>query len=467
MGEWVYRAEVKGIQSWILASDRLRELKGGSALVEDLSACAETVGRGLGGLVRVAAAGSATIEFPNDSSLGAFAEGWPFIVEQVAPGLPVVQAWAPKGQMKLLYEKLGHARNLARMDLPEAGPLLARCGRSGLPAVCVGDKDGMEDRAMQAKTLRAQGGDALAERLLPQGETRTFIEDVDQFPEGYVAVVHADGNRVGERVMGLGDDLDALQRFSRHLGDATARAARRAVARLCEESRAQARIPARPIVLGGDDLTFLVSARYALPFTDLYLQAFADETRDLSGGGLQASAGIALVKPGWPFHSAHELAESLCNTAKNILNRESGFLFHRVTTALADLDWADLVRRELAVPADVARAPEAPASWHLLGGMAYKASEVQPLANLALAARRLPRGSLRAWVAEARVSPDRAAARFQRLREVANKDDLSLFENALRDLGAEPHSGWRGLRSPIPDALVWNTIQPHTLALWR
>ena len=171
--EFLYRAEVKGIQAWILASDRLRELVGGSALIEglcdgpsggDVQALVDVTG----GKVETAAAGNVELRFTTRDSLQRFAAAWPLVVAARAPGLQVIQAWAPTGgdedaARHVLFGALGAVRNRLDAELPEVGPLVARAGRTGLPAVGRSDKGRVTKRAPSPSTsARGTGTSASA-----------------------------------------------------------------------------------------------------------------------------------------------------------------------------------------------------------------------------------------------------------------------------------------------------------------
>lgn len=484
MSAWLYRAEARGIQRWILASDRLRELKGGSAIIEDLTRTGVELAIELGGEKIVAAAGGLTLRFPDDRSLRAFAAHWPMLVARRAPGLDLVHAWLPVERASELSALLAGLRPAPTPDLLEAGPLVARAGRTGLPSVRRG-KDGDEDRATSLK-FDVGRDDPLGTRVLgPFAPEWSFLEDVAGFGEGYVAVIHADGNNMGARFQGLARDLDRLAKLSTCVRDATEAAARAAVAGLIratvadeDDGRPERRaggarvLQARPIVLGGDDLCFIVHARYALPFATQFLRRFEIETAERcaglgAGGAMTACAGVALVKRGWPFHAAHRLAESLCKAAKVGLKGRSGLLFHRVTTAMSDLDWADVVDRELRVPG----------GSDTLSGGPYDLDALVALERLARASDALPRGALQGWLGDLRGSSARAAARWTRLVEVAQTgsgkvriEDWHDFVQSLSALKVNPDTGWRAespRTTPIADALAWRAVQPgDAVRLW-
>ena len=94
-------------------------------------------------------------------------------------------------------------------------------------------------------------------------------------------------------------------------------------------------LPILPIVLGGDDLTVVCDGRDALQFTHDFLTQFENETArtnhelveaiipQIAGEAftpkrLSASAGVAIIKPHFPFSAAYDLAEELIVSAKRV-----------------------------------------------------------------------------------------------------------------------------------------------------
>ena len=80
--------------------------------------------------------------------------------------------------------------------------------------------------------------------------------------------------------------------------------------------------PFRPIILGGDDFTFVCKTDDAVEFTKRFIQIFEKKTSENehlngNGGKLTVCAGIAFVKENYPLHFAYDLAESLCDFAKD------------------------------------------------------------------------------------------------------------------------------------------------------
>ncbi len=446
---YYYRYETKGIQRWILDSSRLRDLAGGSALIEALTGEAERGVASVGGTVRYAAAGGLLAEFPGRAELEAFASEWPMYLAYRAPGLQVVQAWVeaggPGGLTKLVADLLPARRNVPPPPLLEAGPWLERAGRSGLPAV-------PRPRDLpKSKARMTQWDEPSVEReraLRERGETGTLFqgilrvaeihEDVERWPEVPIAVVHADASGVGRRIAELGGDPDVLERFSRALDEATKEATRRAVRWLRGAQRAEP-LRIRPVVLGGDDLTVILPAAQARGFVATWLEAFEDQTREHHpdlGGELHAGAGVAFVNRGYPFAMAYDRAEEACRVVKASSVADGkpsasvlGFL--RITTALAGT----------------------------AQGSPWRLDRLDALDRLVAASRMLPRGTLRSWLGLVDADAPRVErdALWRRAREVAEERDWGAFAQALRGVGASAETGMYdgdGRDTPLRDVLV-------------
>ncbi|MEW5941614.1 MAG: hypothetical protein AB1750_18260, partial [Chloroflexota bacterium] len=74
-------------------------------------------------------------------------------------------------------------------------------------------------------------------------------------------------------------------------------------------------LPFRPIIFGGDDLTFVADGRLGLDLAQRYLREFTKE--NLDDQPVFARAGVAVVKTHFPFSRAYGLAEDLANNKEN------------------------------------------------------------------------------------------------------------------------------------------------------
>ena len=351
------------------------------------------------------AAGALRFETSSELVARRFYALWAFVSDRLLPGATVERALIEKSGNALvdddrLRERLRASRGVIAVELPVAGPMVARCPRTGRPAqgkVPIGGKGEFVDRATLARRgpwRKGQQGVSLKlERDFLGDELKdySFVPRTDDIKESndiaaevdvgdgltseghpYVGVIHADGNAIGRLIKDLNisappgcDVSKRFKDFSDNLKDATKNAARTAVREvLVDDARRgkSKKLRARPVVLGGDDLTILVAGDLAVRFAVEFCKAFEKETcaklgylehEGLTGfDGLTACAGITLAKRNFPFDRAYHLAESLCKHAKNTVkyareiedkngepkfpayDRGSAVAFYRVTTSL-------------------------------------------------------------------------------------------------------------------------------------
>lgn len=457
----LYRYEAKGLQAFILQTNQLREIKGGSLLIENLSALLKVVCETLPEAERpqilASAAGGATLRFAGTEGATGFASIWPMMVERFVPGLQVVQGWVLEGETgawDALQEQLRSQRNAVMVGLPEAGPAVYRAPRTGLPAsvfrrLAEGETE-LQDRGLERRsTFGHDDADPVGARLDPN-ETWAF-ELSTHLGEGYSAVVHIDGNDLGKRIRVLseaGGDLgDRLSRFSGALSDVTLEAARAGYQATLETLSKQqeerpAIYPGRLAVLGGDDITLILRADLALPFVEAYLARFEElsqERAEALGGPLTACAGVATAHLTYPFDRSHALAEALCGFAKAQLRDRgpggatpSGVAFHRVTTSAVD-DYEGILATELSSGREAGDLTAGPYTLSAVDGFAT----LGDLQGLAKALDALPLGAVREILAL--MSRDRklAVERWGRLGEVVKDDERkATWEEVTRRLVA-------------------------------
>ena len=150
--------------------------------------------------------------------------------------------------------------------------------------------------------------------------------------ESHIAVVHADGNGMGDRLNQVIDKADQkddeflhnLRAFSASTTDLSHRALEETLLHLKKvlplESLHNPKdvFPLRPIVYGGDDLTFVCDGRVGLDLAAFYLKQFSSGTIRVCGKdkSVDACAGVAIVPTKFPFARAYGFADELCGLAK-------------------------------------------------------------------------------------------------------------------------------------------------------
>lgn len=248
-------------------------------------------------------------------------------------------------------------------------PIIAECATSGLPAArydATAPEPTIRSAEVLAKRKAAEPGLQRIRRLvgdqpaLPDSTTEMESLGVD-----WLAIVHADGNGLEQVMLNFDkgaardnrDYVQKLRAFSLALEACTERAFRRSLTVLRRVGKGQL-LPVVPLVLGGDDLTMVCDGRQALPFTKKFLDCLEEETKndraiqEVLPRGLTSCAGVAIVKPHFPFFVGYELAAALLQSAKTIAKEDpadpaSAIDFHILYDASApDLE---RIRRDLTV----------------------------------------------------------------------------------------------------------------------
>ncbi|MCX7664011.1 MAG: hypothetical protein N2112_00535 [Gemmataceae bacterium] len=217
-------------------------------------------------------------------------------------------------------------------------PIIAECASSGLPASVydsLGSEPSMRSRVIMAKREVAQDGLKRIRNLVGEKYRLPYsTTEIEDLGCDWLAIVHADGNGLGQVFLKFDqvantqsnrDYITKLRSFSLALDECTERAFCRSldVIRLRRD-----RLPIVPLVLGGDDLTVVCDGRQALQFTKKFIECFEEETskhpnvKSILSKGLSSCAGVAIVKPHFPFHAGYELAEELLKSAKKIAKKD-------------------------------------------------------------------------------------------------------------------------------------------------
>ncbi|MEG3980488.1 hypothetical protein QUA08_06765 [Microcoleus sp. T3B2] len=162
----------------------------------------------------------------------------------------------------------------------------------------------------------------------------------------YSAVIHADGNGMGKRFQKFGKDkcnrdyIIAMRELSHSVNQAGIDALKEVVEILVKSIKVDSEgkrkvkgqfeikdnyLPFRPLVYGGDDITFVCDGRLGLELAAIFLQEFEKQLVVGNENGknpLTACAGICVVKTHYPFARAYQLSEDLCRKAKGFVKDE-------------------------------------------------------------------------------------------------------------------------------------------------
>jgi hypothetical protein len=342
--------------------------------------------------------GNAAILFPDRPQALAFARRYSRWVLSEAPGLDVAighievdleKPQALRSAWRLLKEDVMPKRKEGRtvsQALLGLG-VTAECAFTGLPAV-EDDRDGNR-RILVSAQVKSKRDDSVVKMAKDRLNTLMQPKEPFEYPSDfddlggergharYIAVVHADGNNMGKRIedyVQAGDNRAVIEKI-REFSEAVNQVGQDAMEAVCDLLRKTPVIdsknswiiadswreeevirftddflPFRPIVFGGDDITFVCDGRLGLTLAVEFLKAFSETKLPDEERGY-ACAGVAIVHSHYPFARAYGLAEELMRQAKQEARRlddqarVSLLNWHYATSGLT-LDWDEIKRRE-------------------------------------------------------------------------------------------------------------------------
>ena len=383
MDDYIFTVvDARDVQSYIFGANELKQNLGASELVEQTThdwiyetleklgkynaddspekLNGQTIDDDLIAEVIYAGGGNTGLIFKSITVAMTFARQLTMKVLTKAPGLRISIAHVPIDNWSNAGAFLAAWKRMQTKEMPErkAGritslPLLglgvtAECVYTGMPAV------------------DAKNGQLIAEEVVAKRNARTyalgrmndFFQDGNiSHPESferiggekgraaYIAVVHIDGNNMGDRMTDYveqGDPnnravIERLQKFSQSInkqGRVALQAARHAMVGVAKPDPndpnqlvipdifnqelipiTNNEFPFWPIVFGGDDVTFVCDGRLGLILASKFLESLGAEPL-ADGRKCYACAGVAIIHTHFPFSRAYTLADHLCSWAK-------------------------------------------------------------------------------------------------------------------------------------------------------
>ena len=335
--KYIYGASIQGIQGFIFSTNSLKDVVGGSELVEKVCTTLFESTYEQGGTSIIKAAGNIKCVYDNLQECEKTVLEFPKTVMLTAPGITISQAVVKVTEeefkanfascMDQLEKKLKIQRNRPSKSMTVGFMGVERSRTTGLPAVTQESQEYLDEGTLKKRNLSI-GGKAtitLAEKSfgIKELSPKNIALDIKDLTgeNDWIAIIHADGNGLGQILSKFSGSPKEFERFSTNLNQATCQAAHAAFKKVytAENYRQDSSIfPFRPVVLGGDDMTMICKASLALDYVKVYLEEFENATKQKLGAenGLTACAGIAFIKSSYPFHYGYDLAETLCTQAK-------------------------------------------------------------------------------------------------------------------------------------------------------
>ncbi|WP_077611899.1 Cas10/Cmr2 second palm domain-containing protein [Clostridium sp. Marseille-P2415] len=238
----------------------------------------------------------------------------------------------PEERKKLLASLEEVKRGLIRQSGLSLFPIVEQDTAFGLPITGTVEKTGEKVTSVQMEKRTAFQDECKKEDSIfitaPNNKYRYAVEMKDlvlKEEEGsYVAVVHIDGNGMGDmihsRIQNMESDfkraLTDMKELSKEISRTYQNVFNHIVEKFCQTNAylnaGKTILPLRPVVLDGDDVTFICKGSLGIPLAAAFLRLLMKETK----GELTACAGIALVHNHFPFRIAYETAEACCANAK-------------------------------------------------------------------------------------------------------------------------------------------------------
>lgn len=359
--KYLYGAAIQGIQGFIFKTNKLKEIVGGSEIVERICTTlfynkANIIKPDEDQNIILSAAGNIKYIFDDKQKCEDFVRIFPKVVMDDAPGVTISQAVVSfvgedfSNEIQLLENKLKSQRNKVPLTTEIGFMALERARRTG--GVGVKSVSGeVIDSSLEVKQDAAKNNFQLFQKMAGFKPTISEIaldtEDISKSGNNsWIAVIHADGNGLGQILQSHGKYLvqnKKFTQFSKAIDDATKNAVKKAFEVVVKPdydaklvAQPKMRYPIRPIVIGGDDLTVIIRADLAFEFTKVFLKSFEEASALLFKQlgiqeveeGLTACAGIAFIKESYPLHYGLHLAEQLCGDAKKKVKEQNddGFL---------------------------------------------------------------------------------------------------------------------------------------------
>jgi hypothetical protein len=352
--------DIMSIQKYIFSSNQLKDNIGASHIIESIfDELKEKFEYSYAG------GGSALIYFNTATEAKNAMKEWSANLLQTAPGIvPFITieenfdtSTYAESRKRIINKSIKQKNEFIPITALSAFGITADCPKTGLSSEIFCEKCADEDisylsSVSYTKILKAEEAN---------NKIRNYFKDIlnnddngldkyefpDKFDEmggtkdenNHIAVVHIDGNDMGLLFKQQATE-EEIKKLSAGLTDSVKSSFKQVLQKLIplidklkynreitlKEKKANngklILLPVRPIVLGGDDVTFVCDARIGLWCATEFIKAF--ELQDICRENkITACGGVSIVKTNYPFYRAYKMAEDLCNTAKKKRRNES------------------------------------------------------------------------------------------------------------------------------------------------
>jgi len=296
--------------------------------------------------------GNALLFFKDEHKARKFVKNWTKSLLIETPGLQTAVAISDfdldnfEHELNMLFKQLSQNKNkfFPNTTLSKYG-ITADCPLSGLSCDIYYrdvDMDRYISSVSYAKLKAAKSAqDEIQNKYADILKNKyTFTNQIDQLGQlkdekSYIAIVHIDGNQMGKRFMSC-EDLPSLRKLSISVQEATESSFKELIRyivknmpfftdesngfKIAKKDRKYI-LPIRPIIIGGDDITFVCDGRLGVHFAEKFIEFFSKQSVS-DKEPLSACAGVSITKTKYPFYRGYLLVEELCTEAKKCAKKE-------------------------------------------------------------------------------------------------------------------------------------------------
>lgn len=483
----IVHVEFQRVQTWLFTVPRLRAMVGANALLGEmlrihLPELAREPGRGW-----TLAPGDKDKQYPSaheqdplkehddpaaDAEEGILSrDGGHFEVQFTS--MEGAEAFADAAEAFLREELPGLRYRIAIDNTPRGKshvhlstelPVLAPCEWTGRGLASANIRQGNEGHSVSLdverrheKSTRAEKGytEDIASLLSAKTKLKTLSrpQELEELVgDGYLALIHADGNGVGSGVEGReggsGESIGKRAAFFHRNRVLLRQALKKAIDDHCPET---GQAPLIPLMLGGDDLLLVTRAEIALPFVVTLCKQLECLQKNSNDFKLTLGVGVVIAKHVIPIHQLHDVAEQLASSAKRRFRR-----LRESDEKKSVVDWAVYSTSWVNAPEEVRRRDwlrYSDGRLHVLSQrpvdvLGEEICSLQGLVQGATNLKDAPRSQLRYLVDQ--------LPRGRALSELAFKELSKETSNALREeeIGLEVRNLWQTVGNTSVTALL-------------
>ena len=346
--------EVSKKQEYIFSSNKLKENKGASIIIEKIiEELPFNINQDYKNNAVYYGGGSSLYKFNNRKEAKNFIKRVSEKVLREYPGVEIFMVVEDYDENNIdsienAYKKLAAKKNKRSNSGHQISFGIEKiCSSTGLPASeeyteDTGGEKRYRSEEVMIKHRNSQSASAKFYSLLRGNNSCKEFSDLAKGDKKYLAVVHIDGNKMGKKFEQLKENfqysgnncsktnkdyLKALKQFSDNVKKAYENAFKE-MSRVVELNSAnlenetyikENRFPIIPIIVAGDDITYVTNGKIGIETARIFIEYLYKNEIEIYNGKkirLNACAGVSIAKITHPFAKTYELAEDLCSSAK-------------------------------------------------------------------------------------------------------------------------------------------------------